>query len=63
MAALNWLTGFASGYVIGRDIDPFKGVDVDTILLYTDNYCRANPLNLAVNAIVYLVADLQKRRQ
>jgi len=47
-ALTNWLVGYLSGLAIGLDKEFFHkdrvAVDNESIFLWMDNYCRANPL-------------------
>jgi hypothetical protein len=39
-----WLVGYLSGVAAGLDKDLLTGMNNDSIFLWMDNYCRANPL-------------------
>ena len=39
-----WVVGYLSGLAMGLDKDAILGTDNESISLWIDNYCRANPL-------------------
>ena len=45
IANLAFVTGFISGAASVLQIDLLKGVDNNSITLWVDNYCLANPLS------------------
>ena len=59
-----WLVGFLSGLAIGARKDFLRGIDSDSMYLWIDNYCRANPLKFLDSAGVALAQELidQKKR-
>lgn len=59
----NWLLGFASGYAVASGEDWYKGIDANSILLYTDNYCRSHPLEPAAHAIFELANEVERKRR
>ncbi len=63
-----WMSGYITGVNNRRAIaDPNKesnlgsGLDSESMLLWLENYCRANPLNNLENAAGALVSELIKR--
>jgi len=48
-----WMLGYLSGMgkvLELKRIDPLRGVDPNGVWTWIDNYCKANPLDLTVNA-------------
>lgn len=45
-----WMLGFLSGRAVATNIDILKKPDYQSINLWVDNYCRANPLMTLVDA-------------
>jgi hypothetical protein len=39
-----WLAGYLSGLAVGRDRDVIGETDADSVFLWMDKYCKANPL-------------------
>ncbi|MEJ8825624.1 hypothetical protein WKW80_26955 [Variovorax humicola] len=40
-----WLIGYLSGLSVGTDIEVLRGRESQSLLLWVDNYCKANPLD------------------
>jgi len=57
----NWVLGFIVGARWSGHNDWGKGIDVDGLLGWIDNYCRSHPLSNMTNAAAELVIELQKR--
>jgi hypothetical protein len=57
-----WLIGFLSGVAAGTQKDLLKTTDNDSITLWMDNYCRANPLNDLEDGAETLAKELMKRK-
>jgi hypothetical protein len=48
-----WVSGFLSGVgfaLASKNYDPLHGVDADGVWAWIDNYCRANPIDIVINA-------------
>ena len=45
-----WLVGYLTGLSVGIGKDFLNGTDPDSLFLWVDNYCRANPLSDAAYA-------------
>lgn len=57
-----WLNGFLSGMSLGLNVDALAAPDNESLYLWMDNWCRANPLkNLAAGG-KELFMELAKRR-
>lgn len=56
-----WLAGYLSGVAVARNIDFLKGVDVNIIKSWMDNYCSSHPLDLMGDAADALSIELKKR--
>ena len=57
-----WLIGYLSGLATGANSDFLRGSDNESIFLWVDNYCRANPLKNLDDAGIYLAYELQKQK-
>ena len=57
----SWLLGFLSGISIATDNDFLRGTESESISLWVDNYCRANPLDTLSGAGQLLAAELIKK--
>ena len=62
VSEVNWLIGYLSGLAVARNKDFLVGTDVESIELWVDNYCRANPLARVDDAGILLAAELMKRK-
>lgn len=58
-----WLLGFLSGLAAGGGKDILRGVDNESIYLWVDNYCRANPLRGIDEAGWELYSTLVKQKR
>jgi hypothetical protein len=52
---VQWVLGFLSGVsmmgaLTPKPVKPFNNVDADGVLAWIDNYCRARPLEMIVDA-------------
>jgi hypothetical protein len=45
LAIESWLMGFLTGLAVGTDKDVLAVPDGASLMLWMDNYCRANPLD------------------
>lgn len=54
----SWVLGYLSGRAISSIGDPLKNTDVPSVLLWIDNYCKANPLNKTPDAADALIQEL-----
>ena len=64
-----WLLGYLSGLVAALNKDffggtntPFNSLDNESIYLWMDNYCRANPLKLMSSGAIDLFLEVTKDR-
>lgn len=60
--ATTWLVGYMSGIAMGAEIDILAGTDNQSIYLWMDNYCRANPLKDTSDGGVELTIELMKKK-
>lgn len=44
ITAERWIIGYLSGLAAGTEKNILEGTDNDSIILWIDNYCSANPL-------------------
>ena len=58
-----WLVGYLSGLAYGSDKDFLKGTDNESLFLWVDNYCRANPLKTTFEAGETLHLELIKQKK
>jgi hypothetical protein len=58
-----WLLGFLSGSSSGLNKDLLKELDGESLFLWTDNYCQANPLKHLGHAGNALVAELLTKKK
>jgi hypothetical protein len=58
-----WLNGFLSGIAFGTNVDILKGTDKESIYLWIDNYCRANPLKDLDDAGLALFDELKRQKR
>jgi len=58
-----WLLGVLSGMALYSDKDILKGTDNESIYLWMDNYCRANPLKSISNGGDVLFEELLKQKK
>jgi hypothetical protein len=61
VANIAWLNGFLSGLAAASNKDFLNGTDLDSALVWVDNYCRSNPLNDLDDAGKALGTELVKR--
>ncbi|RYH67704.1 MAG: hypothetical protein EON54_03815 [Alcaligenaceae bacterium] len=59
----NWVAGYMSGLAAGTDKDFLNGMDEDSIMLWIDNYCQANPLESVPGASLKLGFQLAKKKK
>ena len=57
-----WLLGYLSGVSTGIGKGLIKDIDNESITLWVDNYCRANPLKDTGDAGTALVVELIKKK-
>lgn len=61
---LAWVLGFLSGISMGSTVNVFKDIrDSESLVLWMDNYCKANPLKDVAAGSVALVLELQKTKR
>ena len=58
-----WLVGFLTGMAVNSGKDILKGTDNVSIILWVDNYCRANPLQNLTRAGDTLFEELVKQKR
>lgn len=58
-----WLNGYVSGIALDSGIDFLKNTDNNSVFLWVDNYCKANPLSDLHEAGYWLVVELKKRNK
>ena len=56
-----WLAGYLSGVAVARNIDFLKGVDDNTVRLWTDNDCSRHSSDLMGDAADALSVELKNR--
>ncbi len=56
-----WFLGYLSGISMGLNKDLIRHADVESIVLWVDNYCRANPLKDTGDAGSSLALELGKK--
>lgn len=59
----SWFLGYLSGRAEESGRNLLKGTDNDSIFLWLDNYCRANPGKTLENAGTELARELIKQKQ
>jgi hypothetical protein len=57
-----WLMGFLSGTVVATGKDVLDGTDADSLNLWMDNYCKANPLKMVNDGAGVLYNELKKQK-
>ena len=57
-----WLLGFMSGLAMKSGIDYLAKSDKDSLLLWVDNYCKANPLEYLDKAGYELEKELIEQK-
>lgn len=63
LIAKSWFLGYLSGRADESGRNFLKGTDNDSIFLWLDNYCRANPNQALENAGAELARELIKQKQ
>jgi hypothetical protein len=59
-----WVLGFLTAYneFVATDGQISRGVDVQGLMGWIDNYCQAHPLEDVESASVHLVLELKRRK-
>lgn len=57
-----WLVGYLSGLAVATNKQILSGTDNQSIYLWVDNYCRANPLRSLPDAGTALYFELVKQK-
>lgn len=58
-----WLSGYLSGIAITTDKDFITGTDNNSLDLWIDNYCQANPLeNLGAAGVLLATKMIQQKK-
>lgn len=58
-----WFSGYATMASGQTGIDYFKGSDTESMQLWLESYCRANPLAMFNEAAVHLMVELHKKQK
>jgi hypothetical protein len=58
-----WVVGYLSGLNMRADHDALAEPDLNGLLAWIDNHCRANPLDTVATAAFKLFKELQSRAQ
>jgi hypothetical protein len=58
-----WLVGYLSGLAVATNKQFLSGTDNQSIYLWVDNYCRANPLRSLPDAGTALYYELVKQKK
>lgn len=58
----SWLLGYLSGLAVSKNIDILRDRNYQSIFLWMDSYCDANPLEKTGNAGEKLFNELKKQR-
>jgi hypothetical protein len=56
-----WLVGFMSGAASASGRDILERTDGQSIVLWMDNWCRANPLEYVADGAMVLFVELEKQ--
>ena len=56
-----WVLGFLSGSAVQTNKDILKNTDNESLYLWIDNYCRANPLKSLIYGSDALFEELKKK--
>ncbi len=59
---MGWLEGYMSGLAVGYEKNILQGTDSESIFLWMDNYCKANPLNGVADGGLDLFFELVKQK-
>lgn len=62
LAYEGWLSGFLSGVALQANIDALKDTNSESMFLWVDNYCRANPLDDLSTAGLLLFIELANKK-
>lgn len=60
--AQTWLLGFLSGLAAGTKKDVLDSTDNESVYLWMDNYCKANPLKGTHDGAGYLYLELMEQK-
>ena len=60
---MNWLVGYLSGLSMGFNLEALAGAKNESLALWMDNYCKANPLNFVADGALKLFLELVKSKQ
>ncbi|MDM0002209.1 hypothetical protein QTI24_26630 [Variovorax sp. J22P240] len=58
-----WLVGYLSGMAVESEKDLLSSIDAESIYLWMDNYCRANPLKRVSTGGWVLFEELAKGKK
>ena len=59
----SWFLGYLSGRADASEKNFLKGTDNESIFLWLDNYCRANPGKALENAGIELTVELLRQKK
>lgn len=57
-----WLHGYLSGIAVESEKDLLDATDSESLALWVDKFCKANPLDNVGNAGYFLATELIKRK-
>lgn len=57
----NWVMGYLSGVAMTKGSDFLRDLDGDSVFLWYDQYCQANPLDTLVDASEKLVKERHRK--
>lgn len=61
LAGDSWLIGYLNGVAAWSDVDILNQVDGESLMLWMDNYCKANPLESVAHGGMVLGVELMKK--
>jgi hypothetical protein len=62
VATRTYLLGFISGLALGTNKDYINTIDADSLFVWTDNYCQANPTEKLNTAASLFHIEMVKKR-
>lgn len=60
-STLNWILGFLAAKSFETGTDLLADVDIPSISLWMDNYCRSNPLDTIIKGAIELENEIKLR--
>ena len=61
LASVGWLIGYLNGVAVWSDVDILLKADGESLMLWMDNYCKANPLESVAHGGLLLGVELLKK--